>query len=149
MSRSSAAVVWEITRWPAGSLVGLPPIGADDVRRPQDAAVGDRRVGGGDLDRRHRLALTERQVAHRRARVLGEGQDDPAVLAGQVDSGLGPEAEAMDPVVEAGRAELHADQVGADVAGDLEDLRDAEASRRRETRRRGSGGRRPAAPRGR
>ena len=52
--RSCGGGAREMTRRPAGSAAGLPPIARDDVRRAQDAAVGDRRVGGGHLHRRHR-----------------------------------------------------------------------------------------------
>ena len=45
---------------------------AHDVRRAQDAAVGDRGVRARHLHRRDELALADRQVAHRGARVLVE-----------------------------------------------------------------------------
>src|SRR5262249_42112681 len=86
-----------------------------DPRRAQDAAVGDRRVGLRHLYRRHREALPDRQVAHRRARVLAELRDDPALLAGQVDAGRRAEAEAPDPRVEALATHLQADLDRADV----------------------------------
>ena len=93
---------------------------------PQDAAVGDRRVGRDHLHRRDRLALAEREVGHRRPRVLPPVQDDAALLAGKVDAGGLAEAEPVNPVVELLGAELLPDQVGADVARVLEDLRDGQ-----------------------
>ena len=50
----------------------------------QDATVGDRRVRGDHLHRGDRLALAERQVGHRRARVLPPVQHDAALLSRQV-----------------------------------------------------------------
>ena len=113
-------------RWPAGSGVGLPPTDWTTCGRAQDAAVGDRRVGGDHLHRRDRLALAEREVGHRRARVLPPVQHDAALLAGKVDAGRLAEPEPVHPVVEPLGAELLADQVGADVARVLEDLGDGQ-----------------------
>ena len=85
-------------------------------------AVGDRGVADGHLHRRDRQALADRQVAHRRARVLLEVEQDAALLAGQVDAGRAAEAEAADPGVEPLGAESQADHDRADVGGLLEDL---------------------------
>src|SRR5947209_2134744 len=89
----------------------------DDVRRAQDAAVGDRRVRVRDLQRRDRLALTHRKVAHRGARVLLGVQHDALLLTGEIDAGRSAEAEAVNPPVKSCRPELHPDLVGPDVAG--------------------------------
>jgi hypothetical protein len=50
-------------------------------------------VGGGHLDRRDGDALADRQVAHRRSRVLLVAQHEPLLLTGQVDAGGLAEAE--------------------------------------------------------
>ena len=77
----------------AGRLLGLLAAdGRDDVRRAQDAAVGDRGVARRHLHRRDRDALADRQVAHRRARVVLQRQHESLLLAGQVDAGRLAEA---------------------------------------------------------
>ena len=74
----------EMTRRPAGSGRGLPPTELTMCGGRSDAAVGDRRVGGRHLHRRHELALADRQVAHRGARVVVERQRQARFLARQV-----------------------------------------------------------------
>jgi len=96
------------------------------VRRSQDAAVGDRRVHRRHLHRRDRLALADGEVAHRGAGVAAPRQDDPLLLAGKVDARRLAEAERLDPLGEAVGAERATDQVGADVARELEDLGDGQ-----------------------
>ena len=73
-----------ITRSPAGPRrLRSPSLVEHQLRRAQDAAVGDRRVGGGHLHRRHREALADRQVAHRRAGVVvGRRERCPAPRPG-------------------------------------------------------------------
>ena len=65
-----------ITRCPCGSWISFFADPLDQLRLPEDAAVGDRRVAGDHLHRRHRLALADRQVAHRGARVFVELRHD-------------------------------------------------------------------------
>ena len=110
-------------RLPSGSGRRLAADGLDDPRRAQDAAVGDRGVGGRHLHRRDRLALADRQVAHRGVRVVLAREHDAGLLAGQVDAGGLAEAEAPHPLVEAGRPHRQADLDRADVGGLLDDLR--------------------------
>ena len=101
-----------------------PPTDVDDVRRAQDAAVGDRGVGGAHLHRRDGEALAHRHVRGGRARVLVVGRARSRLLARQVDAGRRAEAEAPHPLVEAPRAEPAADQRRADVGGLREDAGD-------------------------
>src|SRR3712207_4383302 len=96
--------------------------GLHDPRRLEDPAVGDRGVRARHLHRRDADALADRQVAHRRAGVLLQREHLTDLLAGQVDAGRLAEAEAADPLVEAPRADLHADLDRADVARLGEDL---------------------------
>ena len=100
----------------------------DDVRRAQDAAVGDRGVGGAHLHRRDREALAHRHVGGGRAGVLVVGEHDARLLARQVDAGRRAEAEAAHPLVEAARAERAADQRRADVGRHLRGCRARRAS---------------------
>ena len=111
-----------MTRWPWCGGVALAVDLLDDVGGPQDAAVGDRRVGDRHLHRRDRDALADREVAHRGAGVLGEREHDAALLAREVGAGRLAEAEAPHPLVELLGAEPQADRDRADVGGLLEDL---------------------------
>ena len=88
----------------------------------QDAAVGDRAVGGGHLHRRDGQALADRHVAHARARVVLAVEQQARLLARQVDARGLAEAEAPDPAIEVVGAEPLPDRHGADVGGLLEDL---------------------------
>ena len=88
-----------------------------EMRRAQDAAVGDRAVELGDLHRRDRLALADREVAHRGARVVLELRDDALLLAREVGAGELAEAELADVVVKALLAEPLTDHDRADVVG--------------------------------
>ena len=59
----------------------------DEVRLDPDAAVRERAVHRGHLDRRDRDPLADRDVADRRARPLVGREHDPGALAGEVDPG--------------------------------------------------------------
>src|SRR5438270_774641 len=99
----------------------------DEVRLDPHAAVRDRAVGGGDLDRRDGDALADRHVPDRRARPLvGVRRNDAAALAGEVEAGRLAEAEPVDPVHELGRAELLGDRDRADVRRVRQDPRDGQ-----------------------
>src|SRR5207237_10766175 len=79
------------------------------------------------LDRGDREALADRQVAHRRAGVVGGLGDDPVRLARDVDARRAPEAELADPAVEAPGAEAQPDLDGPDVRRLRQDLGDRQA----------------------
>ena len=124
--RTAAAVAPEMIRRPRGWGSGRPPIALDDVGRPEDPAVGDGGVGGDHLHRRDELALADRQVAHRGARVLLQRQHQAPFFAGEPGPGGRAEAEAVDPVVEARSALDFADLDRADVARARQDFADRE-----------------------
>ena len=95
----------------------------DEVGLDPLAAVRDGRVDGGELDRRDRDALPDRDGADRGARPVG-GQQAGA-LAGEVDPGAAAETEARHPLLQAALAEVALrDLVRADVRRALEDLLD-------------------------
>ncbi len=87
-----------------------------------DAAVGDRRVRRGHLDRGDRDSLADRDVADRRAGPVLLRRDDPLALAGEVDPGRTSEAEARDPLGKAVLAELLGQRDRAHVGRVREDL---------------------------
>ena len=71
-----------------------PDRGLDDPRRDAHPVVGDRLVHPGHLQRRHRQALPDGQVAEGRARPGLAGRHPPGALAGQPDAGALAQAEA-------------------------------------------------------
>src|ERR1700730_5777428 len=123
---SAAAVAAEITRWPGGTGWRRPPTDSTMCGGARIPAVGDRRICARHLYRRHQLPLSDRQVAHRGARVVAQWQDLTHFLAGQLDSGVSSEAEPMHPVAEARGTLQQADLDRADVAGLSEYLRRGE-----------------------